>query len=103
VRIENGQKFGIHNVRNSLSNWHVNKAADGCSIFCFFAAARERRRSARSSLLLGADKNEGTYPPQSKGLLPPAGDFGEKEKRKAPPSKSAQAVPSDMPLATSLG
>jgi integrase len=26
VRIENGQRFGLHNLRHSLSNWLVNKA-----------------------------------------------------------------------------
>jgi integrase len=26
VRIEDGQRFGLHNLRHSLSNWLVNKA-----------------------------------------------------------------------------
>lgn len=26
VRIEDGQRFGLHNLRHSLSNWMVNKA-----------------------------------------------------------------------------
>ena len=26
VQIENGQRFGLHNLRHSLSNWLVNKA-----------------------------------------------------------------------------
>jgi len=26
VHIENGQRFGLHNLRHSLSNWLVNKA-----------------------------------------------------------------------------
>lgn len=26
VRIEKGQRFGLHNLRHSLSNWLVNKA-----------------------------------------------------------------------------
>ena len=26
VRIETGQRFGLHNIRHSLSNWLVNKA-----------------------------------------------------------------------------
>ena len=26
VRIANGQRFGLHNLRHSLSNWLVNKA-----------------------------------------------------------------------------
>jgi integrase len=25
VQIENGQRFGLHNLRHSLSNWLVNK------------------------------------------------------------------------------
>jgi integrase len=26
VRIEDGQRFGLHNLRRSISNWMVNKA-----------------------------------------------------------------------------
>jgi integrase len=26
VKIEDGQRFGLHNLRHSLSNWLVNKA-----------------------------------------------------------------------------
>jgi integrase len=26
VRIEDGQRFGLHNLRHSISNWMVNKA-----------------------------------------------------------------------------
>ena len=29
VSIENGQRFGLHNLRHSLSNWLVNKAKVG--------------------------------------------------------------------------
>jgi len=28
VRIEPGQRFGLHNLRHSLSSWLVNKAQD---------------------------------------------------------------------------
>ena len=28
VKIEAGQRFGLHNLRHSLSNWLVNKAKD---------------------------------------------------------------------------
>ena len=103
VQIENGPKFGLHNLRVSLSNWHVNKADDGCGILCYFAVARSATKKRQLQSVRGAHKTKGTVIPHSEGLLPAAGDLGEKEKRKAPPNKSAQAVPSDMPLATSLG
>ena len=103
MQIENGPKFGLHNPRVSLSNWHVNKAGNGCGILCYFAATRRATKKRQLESVRGAYNNAGTVIPHSKGLLPAAGDLGEKEKRKTPPNKSAQAVPSDMPLATSLG
>jgi hypothetical protein len=66
VHIEDGQRFGLHNLRHSLSNWLVNKRKSNRKPFRESCVAQKfRRRSICARKKTGSPFREGGAPARS--------------------------------------